>query len=54
MDFLRNTADEDIPMDKGELNIAVEGGDIMIAFTGQAITGKATSGIYGGPIIRLD
>jgi hypothetical protein len=54
MDFLRNTADEDVPVDRGVIDVEVEGDEIVIAFTGLSRTGVTATGLYRGPIIMLD
>jgi hypothetical protein len=54
MDFASNSADDDVPVDKGHLVIKEVGGEILVAFTGEANTGTETSVLYRGPLVRID
>ncbi|WP_020567951.1 hypothetical protein [Neolewinella persica] len=54
MDFTRNTADEDVPVPKGQLTIKDEDGEIVVAFSAETNAGTTTSGLYRGTMIRID
>lgn len=54
MDFRQNSADVDVPVETGGIDLEVEGEEIVIAFNGEAITGIPTTGLFRGPLILLD